>query len=79
MLGPATSPSAPSSKPANSKPGATVQPTSVQSPRLSAACQTCGRDDRLRAFAGGEVGAERHAFDRTVARSAISSRSGAPA
>jgi len=27
------------SKPANSNPGATVQPTSVQSPRLSAACQ----------------------------------------
>ena len=28
-----------SSKPLNSNPGATVQPTSVQSPRLSAACQ----------------------------------------
>src|SRR5262249_58113969 len=38
-----------SSKPAKSKPGATVQPTSVQAPRLSAACQApagttaCGR------------------------------------
>src|SRR5580704_8317735 len=30
-----------SSKPANSNPGATVQPTSVQSPVDSAACQAC--------------------------------------
>ena len=30
-----------SSKPLKSKPGATVQPQSVQSPRLCAACQAC--------------------------------------
>ena len=34
------SPGAASSKCANSKPGATVQPTSVHSPRLRADCQT---------------------------------------
>ena len=43
-----------SSNPANSKPGATVQPTSVQSPRLSAACHSpagtiaCGRSPAAR-------------------------------
>ena len=42
-------PGAATSKPANSKPGATVQPTSVQAPRLRACCQwnagtsACGR------------------------------------
>ena len=34
-------PSGASSKPLNSKPGATVQPHSVQSPVVSAACQAC--------------------------------------
>ena len=43
---------------AKSNPGATVHPTSVQSPVLSAACQACARHDRLRQFAGGEIGAE---------------------
>ncbi len=49
------------------KPGATVQPTSVQSPRLSAACQACGGDDGLRALAGREIGAEADALDRRLA------------
>ena len=43
---------------ANSNPGATVQPTNVQSPVLSAACQASGRHDRLRLLAGRDVGAE---------------------
>ena len=51
-------PAGASSKPSKEKPGATVQPTSVQSPRDSAACQaragtvTCGH------FAGMDIGAE---------------------
>ena len=42
----------------NSKPGATVQPTSVQSPVLSAACQACVRHHGLRHFAGGQIWAD---------------------
>ena len=46
------------SKPANSKAGDTVQPTSVQAPSERAACQTLARHDGLRLLADAEVGAE---------------------
>src|SRR5450830_493683 len=51
---PGDQPAGASSKPSNVKPGATVQPVSVQSPRLSAACQaragtvTCGTSPAAR-------------------------------
>ena len=56
-------PGSASSKAAKSKPGATVQPTSVQSPRLRAVCQQSAGTTMLRPLARGEVGAERRLDD----------------
>ena len=51
-----------SSNVANSKPGATVQPTRVQSPSDSRRLPGVRGDDPLRTFAGGKVVAERDAL-----------------
>src|SRR5207245_1169517 len=63
----------------NSKPGATVQPTRVQSPLLSAACQAragtiaCGRSPSARS------GPSRTRLTGPASLSAVWSESGAPA
>ncbi len=51
------------SKPLKSKPGATVQPQSVQSPSDCGRLPGLSRHDGLRLFAGREIGAERQALD----------------
>ena len=66
-----------SSKPSKEKPGATVQPTSVQSPKDSAACQaragtvTCGTSSAWMSAPSRMIS--------SLAPSTISSLSGAPA
>ena len=54
------------SKPANSNPGATVHPTSVQSPVVSAALPGMRRHDRLRPLAALEIGPEPHRVRRAA-------------
>ena len=72
---PAPSPFGASSNFANSNPGATVHPTSVQSPVLSAACHACAGTIACGTFAGGEIGPEPDACAcRRHRRSARSAR-----
>ena len=56
-------PSGAISKAANSKPGATVQPTSVHSPRLCADCQACAGTMLAAVRPAARSGAKRHPSD----------------
>ena len=71
-------PAGASSKDENSKPGATVQPTSVQCAEASRRLPPVCRHDGLRPLAGRQVGAEPDGRDRPPS-SWIDSSSGAPA